>query len=112
MDTPKETALGARKRTARKLSKPGNKMLSWSKVRRTLEELSWDTQLFIKQYEALGRAAHGMRKPDAALLSAGAEFDTSGDLETFKRAVSAKSTQELYAKLGRYQAWKSRDSNA
>ncbi len=99
--------MAARKRASRKLSKSGNKMLSWSKVRRALEDLGWDTQLFIKQYEMLGRAAHGMRKPDAALLSAGATFDETGDLDAFKRAVSAKSTQELYAKLGRYQAWKS-----
>jgi hypothetical protein len=98
--------LAARKRTARKLSKSINKMLSWSKVRRTIEDLGWDTQVFIKQYETLGRAAHGMRKPDSALLSAGAAFDESGDLDAFKRAISAKNTQELYAKLGRYQAWK------
>ena len=104
--------MAARKRTARKLTKSGNKMLSWSKVRRTIEELGWDTQLFIKQYETLGRATHGMRKPDSALLSAGAAFEDSGDLEAFKRAVSAKSTQELYAKLGRYQAWKAREASA
>ena len=110
MDPAKEIALAGRKRTAKKLTRSTNKMLSWSKVRRTIEELGWDTQLFIKQYESLGRAAHGMRKPDAGLLSAGASFDSSGDLDAFKRAVSAKSTQELYAKLGRYQAWKSRES--
>jgi hypothetical protein len=107
MNAAKEIELAARKRTARKLSKSGNKMLSWSKVRRTIEELGWDTQLFIKQYEALGRVAHGMRKPDSALLSAGAAFDISGDLDAFRHAVAAKNTQELYAKLGRYQAWKS-----
>ena len=108
MNAAKETELTGRKRTTRKLTKSGNKMLSWSKVRRTIEELGWDTQLFIKQYETLGRAAHGMRKPDSALLSAGAAFEASGDLDAFKRAVSAKNTQELYAKLGRYQAWKAR----
>jgi hypothetical protein len=104
----KETALAARKRTARKLSKSGNKMLSWSKVRRTIEELGWDTQLFIKQYEGLGRAVRGMRKPDTVLLAAGQAFEGTGDLEAFKRAIAAKNTQELYAKLGRYQAWKAR----
>jgi hypothetical protein len=108
MNAVKETELTVRKRATRKLAKSGNKMLSWSKVRRTIEELGWDTQLFIKQYEALGRAAHGMRKPDSVLLSAGAAFEASGDLDAFKRAVAAKNTQELYAKLGRYQAWKAR----
>jgi hypothetical protein len=83
--------------------KSGTKMLSWSKVRRALEELGWDAETFIARYESSGRRA---RKPDSELLRAGEAFDETGDLEAFKSAVGARTTQELYAKLGRYQAWK------
>ena len=84
------------------------KMLTWTKVRRTLEELSWDTQKFIKTYESLGRPARGPKKPEAKLLKAGAEFDRTGDLAAFQRAVGTKSVQQTYSRLGRYQAYMKR----
>jgi hypothetical protein len=85
------------------VKKGGTKMLSWSKVRRALETLGWDAEQFITRYESSGRRA---RKPDASLLAAGEAFDKTGDLEAFRTAVVARTTQELYAKLGRYQVWK------
>jgi hypothetical protein len=81
----------------------GTKMLSWSKVRRTLEILGWDPDQFIGRYESARRR---VRKPDSSLLAAGEEFDRTGDLDAFRSAVVARTTQELYAKLGRYQVWK------
>ena len=81
------------------------KMLSWTKVRRTLEELNWDTQKFIKTYESLGRPARGPQKPEARLLKAGAEFDKTGDLAAFQESVGTKTVQQTYARLGRYQAY-------
>jgi hypothetical protein len=83
-------------------------MLTWTKIRRTLEALSWDTQKFIKTYESLGRPARGPKKPEAKLLKAGAEFDRTGDLAAFQRAVGTKSVQQTYSRLGRYQAYMKR----
>ena len=80
-------------------------MLSWTKVRRTLEELNWDTQKFIKTYEGLGRPARGPQKPEAKLLKAGAAFDKTGDLAAFQKAIGTKTVQQTYARLGRYQAY-------
>jgi hypothetical protein len=102
----KEAAV-ARKRTgAAGVSgkKVGTKMLSWSKVRRALDALGWDADQFIARYESSGRR---VRRPDPDLLAAGEAFDKTGDLDAFRVAVVAKNTQELYAKLGRYQVWKS-----
>ncbi len=88
-------------------------MLSWTKVRRTLEELNWDTQTFIKTYESLGRPARGPKKPEARLLKAGAAFDKTGDLAAFQKALGTKSVQQTYARLGRYQAYMKRpEANA
>jgi hypothetical protein len=84
--------------------KVGTKMLSWSKVRRALDALGWDAEQFIARYESSGRKA---RRPDQELLAAGEAFDKTGDLSAFRVAVVARNTQELYAKLGRYQVWKS-----
>ncbi len=84
------------------------KMLSWTKVRRALEELKWDTQKFIKTYESLGRPARGPQKPEAALLKAGAAFDKTGDLAAFRKAMGTKTDQQTYARLGRYQAYMKR----
>jgi hypothetical protein len=84
-------------------SSNSSKMLSWSKVRRALDALGWDAEQFIARYEASGRR---VRRPEPALMAAGQEFDRTGNLEAFRSAVLARSTQELYAKLGRYQVWK------
>ncbi len=84
------------------------KMLSWTKVRRTLEQLNWDTQKFIKTYESLGRPARGPQKPGPKLLKAGAAFDKTGDLAAFQKAVGATTVQRTYARLGRYQAYMKR----
>ncbi len=94
---------GAKAGAATAARKSGVKMLSWSKVRRTLDALGWDADQFITRYEASGRR---VRKPDAELLAAGEAFDKTGDLDAFRVAVLARNTQELYGKLGRYQVWK------
>ena len=98
--------MGARKRTTVKMQQGQNsKMLTWTKVRRALEELNWDTQKFIKTYESLGRAARRPQRPQAKLLKAGAEFDKTGDLDGFQKAIGTKTVQQTYARLGRYQAY-------
>ena len=73
--------MGARKKIAAKTSEAQTtKLLSWTKIRRTLEELNWSTEKFIKTYESLGRAARGPQKPEANLLKAGKEFDKTGEV--------------------------------
>jgi hypothetical protein len=84
-------------------------MLSWSKVCRALDALGWDADQFIARYESSGRR---VRRPDPDLLAAGEAFDKTGDLDAFRVAVVARTTQELYSKLGRYQVWKSGSGGA
>ena len=65
-------------------------MLTWSKVRRTLEELEWDVQKFLRTYESLGRPARGPRRPSPLEIKAVREFQDSGDYRALMRALGTK----------------------
>ena len=77
----------AKKTTRKKVTKKQtNKMLSWGKIKRALDEMQVPAAKFIKVYEGLERQ-RGMTEPEAYEIKAVAAFQKSGDLEALMKAI-------------------------
>ena len=79
--------MAQRKKAARKKTAKGpGKMLSWSKIRRALDEINVPPAKFIKAYEGLERK-RAMTSPEAYEIKAVKTFQETGDLKALMAAI-------------------------